>query len=185
MFGNPETTTGGRALKFYASVRVDIRRIAAIKDGDNVIGSRTRSRSSRTRPPRPSAKPSSTSCTARASRARVTCSIWPSSKHRREVRRLVQLQRRAHRAGTRKRQAVPERGIRTSPPASKRGAQSDRTARPRRPRTGARLARAESRGRQDCRRPVEEVGRHRGRPPEAALNCPQPQDQRREGLLSR
>ncbi len=42
MFGNPETTTGGRALKFYASIRVDIRRIAAIKDGDNVIGSRTR-----------------------------------------------------------------------------------------------------------------------------------------------
>src|SRR3954466_1175321 len=42
MFGNPETTTGGRALKFYASVRVDIRRIAAIKDGDMVIGGRTR-----------------------------------------------------------------------------------------------------------------------------------------------
>jgi recombination protein RecA len=42
MFGNPETTTGGRALKFYASVRVDIRRIAAIKDGDAVIGSRTK-----------------------------------------------------------------------------------------------------------------------------------------------
>jgi recombination protein RecA len=42
MFGNPETTTGGRALKFYASVRVDIRRIAAIKDGDSIIGSRTR-----------------------------------------------------------------------------------------------------------------------------------------------
>jgi recombination protein RecA len=42
MFGNPETTTGGRALKFYASVRVDIRRIGAIKDGDNVIGGRTR-----------------------------------------------------------------------------------------------------------------------------------------------
>ena len=42
MFGNPETTTGGRALKFYASVRVDIRRIAAIKDGDNVVGGRTR-----------------------------------------------------------------------------------------------------------------------------------------------
>jgi recombination protein RecA len=39
MFGNPETTTGGRALKFYASVRMDIRRIGAIKDGDNVIGS--------------------------------------------------------------------------------------------------------------------------------------------------
>ena len=42
MFGNPETTTGGRALKFYASVRLDIRRIAAIKDGDNVIGGRTK-----------------------------------------------------------------------------------------------------------------------------------------------
>ncbi len=42
MFGNPETTTGGRALKFYASVRLDIRRIAAIKDGDTVIGSRTK-----------------------------------------------------------------------------------------------------------------------------------------------
>jgi recombination protein RecA len=42
MFGNPETTTGGRALKFYSSVRIDIRRIAAIKDGDMVIGSRTK-----------------------------------------------------------------------------------------------------------------------------------------------
>src|ERR687897_1392040 len=42
MFGNPETTTGGRALKFYASVRIDIRRIGAIKDGDQVVGGRTR-----------------------------------------------------------------------------------------------------------------------------------------------
>src|SRR2546422_1287006 len=42
MFGNPETTTGGRALKFYASVRVDVRRIASIKDGDRVVGSRTK-----------------------------------------------------------------------------------------------------------------------------------------------
>jgi recombination protein RecA len=42
MFGSPETTTGGRALKFYSSVRVDIRRIAAIKDGENVIGNRTK-----------------------------------------------------------------------------------------------------------------------------------------------
>jgi recombination protein RecA len=44
MFGSPETTTGGRALKFYSSVRVDIRRIAAIKDGDAVIGNRTRAK---------------------------------------------------------------------------------------------------------------------------------------------
>src|SRR6266853_1147309 len=42
MFGNPETTTGGRALKFYSSVRVDIRRIGAIKDGDMVVGNRTK-----------------------------------------------------------------------------------------------------------------------------------------------
>ncbi|MFI4921685.1 MAG: hypothetical protein ACHQAZ_08615, partial [Gammaproteobacteria bacterium] len=42
MFGNPETTTGGNALKFYASVRLDIRRIGAIKNGDEVIGSETR-----------------------------------------------------------------------------------------------------------------------------------------------
>jgi recombination protein RecA len=42
MFGNPETTTGGRALKFYSSIRLDIRRIQSIKDGDRVVGSRTR-----------------------------------------------------------------------------------------------------------------------------------------------
>jgi len=42
MFGNPETTTGGNALKFYASVRLDIRRIGAVKEGDVVVGSETR-----------------------------------------------------------------------------------------------------------------------------------------------
>jgi len=42
MFGSPETTTGGRALKFYSSVRADIRRIAAIKDGEVVVGNRTK-----------------------------------------------------------------------------------------------------------------------------------------------
>ena len=42
MFGNPETTTGGNALKFYASVRLDIRRSSQIKEGDNVIGNRTK-----------------------------------------------------------------------------------------------------------------------------------------------
>jgi recombination protein RecA len=44
MFGNPETTTGGNALKFYSSVRIDIRRIGAIKKGDEVIGSETRAK---------------------------------------------------------------------------------------------------------------------------------------------
>jgi len=42
VFGNPETTTGGRALKFYSSVRIEVRRIGAIKDGDQVIGNRTK-----------------------------------------------------------------------------------------------------------------------------------------------
>jgi len=42
MFGSPETTTGGRALKFYCSIRIDIRRISSIKDGENVVGNRTR-----------------------------------------------------------------------------------------------------------------------------------------------
>jgi recombination protein RecA len=42
MFGNPETTTGGNALKFYSSIRLDVRRIAALKDGDDVVGNRTR-----------------------------------------------------------------------------------------------------------------------------------------------
>jgi recombination protein RecA len=44
MFGSPETTTGGRALKFYSSVRIDIRRIAAIKDGDAIVGNRTKTK---------------------------------------------------------------------------------------------------------------------------------------------
>jgi recombination protein RecA len=42
MFGNPETTTGGRALKFYSSVRIEVRRISAFKDGETVTGNRTR-----------------------------------------------------------------------------------------------------------------------------------------------
>src|SRR5580698_2434599 len=42
MFGNPETTTGGRALKFYASVRIDVRRMTALKDGDKIVGNRTK-----------------------------------------------------------------------------------------------------------------------------------------------
>ena len=42
MFGSPETTTGGKALKFYSSIRLDIRRISTIKDGDKFLGNRTR-----------------------------------------------------------------------------------------------------------------------------------------------
>jgi recombination protein RecA len=42
MFGNPETTTGGNALKFYATIRLDVRKISPVKDGENVIGARVR-----------------------------------------------------------------------------------------------------------------------------------------------
>jgi recombination protein RecA len=78
MFGNPETTTGGRALKFYASVRIDIRRIASIKDGDQITGGRTRVKVVKNKVAHPSAKPSSTSCTAKAFHAKATCSTSPS-----------------------------------------------------------------------------------------------------------
>ena len=68
MFGNPETTTGGNALKFYASVRIDIRRIGQIKERDEVIGNQTRVKVVKNKVAPPFRRPSSTSCTARASR---------------------------------------------------------------------------------------------------------------------
>jgi recombination protein RecA len=65
MFGSPETTPGGRALKFYSSVRIDIRRTGSIKDGDEMSATASAPRSSRTRSPRPSARRSSTSCSTK------------------------------------------------------------------------------------------------------------------------
>ena len=82
VFGNPEVTPGGRALKFYCSVRIDIRRIESLKQGTTFVGNRVRSRSSRTRSRRPSARPSSTSCSranSTASAARATSSTSASS----------------------------------------------------------------------------------------------------------
>ena len=77
MFGNPETTTGGRALKFYSSVRIDIRRIGAIKDADRVVGGRTRVKLSRIRSPHRFASQNSTLCTVRESLLKATYSISP------------------------------------------------------------------------------------------------------------
>ena len=76
MFGNPETTTGGRALKFYSSVRLEVRRIAAIKDGDVVMGNRTKIKVVKNKVPRRSAKSKSTFSTAKASRAKAIFWIW-------------------------------------------------------------------------------------------------------------
>jgi len=87
MFGNPETTTGGRALKFYSSVRIDIRRIAAIKEGDVVTGSRTKIKVVKTKWPHLSAKPNSTSMYGRGNFARRRSARHRrSSEHRGEIR---------------------------------------------------------------------------------------------------
>src|SRR5262249_55027808 len=113
MFGNPETTTGGRALKFYASVRIDIRRIGAIKDGDVVVGGRTRVKivKNKVAPP-----------VRAVPGGRVRRDVWrgdlargrparPGGRQedRREERHVVRVRRRAPRAGPREREAVPER----------------------------------------------------------------------------
>jgi len=119
MFGNPETTTGGRALKFYASVRMDIRRIASIKDGDVVVGGRTRVKvvKNKVAPPFEDRRP------ARSRRRQA---------HHRKERRLVRLRRRAPRSGPREREAVPQ--------GQSRDLQGDRRSRPSRarPDTGSR-----------------------------------------------
>jgi len=80
IWGSPEVTPGGRALKFYSSVRIDLRRIESIKRGTEVIGSRVRGPSSRTRSLRRSRLPSSTSCSTRASAKRATWSSWASPR---------------------------------------------------------------------------------------------------------
>ena len=77
LFGNPETTTGGNALKFYSSIRLDIRRISAIKDGQETIGSRTRVKAERINWLRLLRWQSSISCTARESPKKEIYWTWP------------------------------------------------------------------------------------------------------------
>ena len=76
MFGSPETTTGGNALKFYASVRLDIRRIGAIKDRDEVVGNQTRVKVVKNKMAPPFGWLSSTSCMAKASLKWARCWTW-------------------------------------------------------------------------------------------------------------
>ena len=76
MFGNPETTTGGNALKFYASVRLDIRKSTAIKDGDNILGNTVKVKVVKNKVAPPSVVPSSRFSSAKASRRVASLSIW-------------------------------------------------------------------------------------------------------------
>ncbi len=129
MFGSPETTTGGRALKFYSSVRIDIRRIGTIKDGDVVVGTRAqgqgRQEQGRAAVPHRRVRHRLRRghlATRRAGRPRRR------AQDRRQERRLVQLRRRAARAGAREREAVPARQSRPRRRDRERPARSDGTA---------------------------------------------------------
>ena len=79
MFGSPETTAGGRALKFYSSVRLDVRRIDSIKNGTDIVGNRVRVKVVRTRWRPRSSRQSSTSCTAGVPAAKAPSSTSPST----------------------------------------------------------------------------------------------------------
>jgi recombination protein RecA len=129
MFGNPETTTGGRALKFYSSIRIDIRRIGAIKDGDVATGGRTRVKvvKNKMAPPRSGVRHHVRR--GRVARGRSHRSRRRTQNHR-EERRLVRVQRRAPRTGSRKRQSVPQ--------GTRRHSQRHRGARASRSRLGQR-----------------------------------------------